>query len=388
MASIKLTLDTRAARKDGTLPVKVTVSHRGKTSHISLGIYLRAHEWNKDAQRVQGRGDKDFLNDQLSQRFSYYYNKLVALRTAGKLKGCAALDVRDMLVADDNEEITTLSAWYQEFTQKHTNARTREIYKCTWAKVMQFEPARFTHLLFEDITKDWLDRFFVWLASTGCRSINARNIHIRNIRAVFNDAIDNEITTAYPFRRFKIKNEQTRKRNLKAAALLRFFETPCKPHQQKYFDCARLMFLLIGVNAVDILTADAAALNNGRFEYRRSKTGKLYSVKIEPEAAEIIRKYKGRRRLLSFAEGCENYKNWAKRLNKNLKEAMPAVTSYYMRHSWATIAAELDIPDDTIAMALGHAGINSTTNVYIERNRRKVDAANRRVIDFVFYGKK
>lgn len=34
------------------------------------------------------------------------------------------------------------------------------------------------------------------------------------IRAVFNYAIDEEITTLYPFRKFKIKKEETRKRSL------------------------------------------------------------------------------------------------------------------------------------------------------------------------------
>jgi hypothetical protein len=60
----------------------------------------------------------------------------------------------------------------------------------------------------------------------------------------------------------------------------------------------------------------------------------------------------------------------------------------WARHSWATIAASLDIPDDTIALALGHAVANSTTSIYIERDRRKIDAANRRVIDWVLYNKR
>ena len=49
--------------------------------------------------------------------------------------------------------------------------------------------------------------------------INARNVYYRNIRAVFNDAIDDEITPAYPFRKFKIKPEPTRKRSLSVSDL-------------------------------------------------------------------------------------------------------------------------------------------------------------------------
>lgn len=37
--------------------------------------------------------------------------------------------------------------------------------------------------------------------------------------------------------------------------------------------------------------------------------------------------------------------------------------------------------------ALGHSPRNATTAIYIRRDTRKVDAANRRVIDFVLHGK-
>jgi integrase len=66
----------------------------------------------------------------------------------------------------------------------------------------------------------------------------------------------------------------------------------------------------------------------------------------------------------------------------------PSLTTYWARHSWATIAASLDVPDDTISLALGHSARNATTAMYIERDLRKVDAANRRIIDYVFNGKK
>lgn len=48
---------------------------------------------------------------------------------------------------------------------------------------------------------------------------------------------------------------------------------------------------------------------------------------------------------------------------------------------WATIAASLDIPEDTIALALGHSSAHTTTAIYIERKLSKVDAANRKVLD-------
>ena len=54
------------------------------------------------------------------------------------------------------------------------------------------------------------------------------------------------------------------------------------------------MFYLCGINSVDLFNARPDALSNGRLEYVRAKTHKAYSVKVEPEAMEIIDRYRGK----------------------------------------------------------------------------------------------
>lgn len=65
----------------------------------------------------------------------------------------------------------------------------------------------------------------------------------------------------------------------------------------------------------------------------------------------------------------------------------PGLTTYWARHTWVAIAASLDIPKDTIAAALGH-GETTVTDIYIGFDQNKVDAANRKVLDWVLYGKR
>ncbi len=66
----------------------------------------------------------------------------------------------------------------------------------------------------------------------------------------------------------------------------------------------------------------------------------------------------------------------------------PELSSYWARHTWGTYAAELDIPFDTISEALGHEHSGSeTTLIYIKFRSQKIDPANRRVIDYLLYGK-
>ena len=61
-----------------------------------------------------------------------------------------------------------------------------------------------------------------------------------------------------------------------------------------------LMFYLIGINAIDLF--NLKQIVDGRIEYKREKTGKLYSIKVEPEAMEIINRYKGNKFLLNTLE--------------------------------------------------------------------------------------
>lgn len=52
------------------------------------------------------------------------------------------------------------------------------------------------------------------------------------------------------------------------------------------------------------------------------------------------------------------------------------------RHSWASFAAELDIPVEVISSVLGHSHGSAVTLVYIAIDLRKVDRAHRQVIDY------
>ncbi|MGM9794933.1 MAG: hypothetical protein ACI3ZZ_01755 [Candidatus Aphodosoma sp.] len=78
---------------------------------------------------------------------------------------------------------------------------------------------------------------------------------------------------------------------------------------------------------------------------------------------------------------------YGKRGKKTITPLFPELTTYWARHTWATIASSLDIPKDTIAAALGH-GAYTVTDIYIDFDRQKIDNANRKVLDWVLYNKK
>lgn len=124
---------------------------------------------------------------------------------------------------------------------------------------------------------------------------------------------------------------------------------------------------------------------------------------IEPEAAELVEKYRGARYILSFLDNRTDYLQFIRQCNHALKcigthsrqglaptgtPLFPALTTCWARHSWATIARSLGVSIDDIALALGHGDGHSLTHIYIDEGLSKIDEANRRVLDWVLYGKK
>lgn len=391
MPTLKLYLDTRTTRKDGTCHLKTAVNHCGKTAFIPLYIYLRPDQWDAARSRVVNCPQKAVLNLAVQNHLNQITNALVNLPFTAKGRNRTALEIRDTLVAVLNpEEETapkdTLKDAFTRFAEAHGNPRTRQIYFIAWRKIEKYCPDKASRLTYEDITRDWLLAFSLWLEKDTPK-VNARNVYLRCLRAVFNDAIDNERTTLYPFRKFRIRTERTAKRSLPIEDIRTLFNIEVDEDKRKYIDAFRLIFLLIGINIGDLCDLTTDNIRNGRIEFHRKKTHRFYSIKIEPEAQAILDKYSGGKYLFSPRDRYKTYEKFTAVLNPALGKLRPGLTTYWARHSWATIAASLDIPKETIAAALGH-GAYSVTDIYIDFDQRKVDAANRRVIDWVLRGKK
>ena len=204
----------------------------------------------------------------------------------------------------------------------------------------------------------------------------------------------------YPFKKFDMPSEEPVKLALPVKDLRIIRDFPAEEFCQRYLDVFMLSFYLIGINIGDLLLLRPTDMVGGRIEFSRQKTKKRYSIKVEPEAQEIINRWRGKKYLLCFMDERADYRSFLKMMNKHLKEfgrvevdkarwgkktktgLYPFLRSYYARDTWATLASVLDVPEDTIAAALGH-GKKNVTKSYISFNMKKVDIANRMVLDFV-----
>ena len=409
MAKISYYLDTRSMGPEDECPIKIRVHARGSTSYLSTGLRTRADRWDAPSGTVGGPGAAA-LNARLARYSAKVDEALFSARMAGRLGSMTSKQIADMIRGMFGEEpsrdrkprkdlfLPCLAA----YRDRQTNAGTWEVYDRTVKALRAFDPGADTRT-FADIGRGYLESFEADCLRGGRMKQNSVAILLRNIRAVFNWAIDEDLTSLYPFRKFVIRTEETRKRSLTVGQLRELFASEVT-WQREYLDMFKLMFLLIGINAVDLFSAPPSAVENGRLNYRRAKTGKWYSVKIEPEAAEIMERYRGRGHLLSPLDSYGQLDDYLHRLNDGLKSVgrvegprgkvledgpWKALTTYWARHSWASVAYSLGIPVDVIGQALGHSDRrHDVTMIYIRQDAALVDEANRRVIDAVFGKKK
>lgn len=402
MATVNLYLDRRRAKSDGSHLLKLSVTHQRAVRYISLGIYLSQEQWDGSAV-ISSHPLHRKLNLRISRSLLEAEEAVLDLEISKKIQHLQVKDYAqaiDAAINGKSHDVPTFADKIKAFASLKKES-TKNLYLFTLKRITDYCP-KINSMSFEDITRDWLVGFDNFLAKTA-PSKNYRNIHLRNIRAVFNAAIDDGVTEWYPFRRFKIRPVETAKRSLTVEQLRTLFDYKVEPYCLKYLDAFKLIFMLCGINVVDL--CNLKTIVDGRIEYNRAKTGRFYSIKVEPEAMEIIERYRGENFLLDILDRCKDHRDYRKRLNMALKKigqvertgrggkkkiipVCPGISSYWARHTWATIAADLDIPDATISLALGHAAENSTTDIYIRRNLKKVDEANRRVLDWVLYGKK
>lgn len=387
MATIKLYLDTRRAKADGTFSIRLAVNNHGETAFISLGQSVKKDEWDKRQCRIKKRPDRDFLNDYLRDRYDCYNRILMRLQMSEDYRGdISARQLRDNIIREAaGKKSATLKDMFVRYTSREMGNKTKKNYSVTWNTIAQFDKTSET-LLLDDISRDWLERYNLFLLNIGnCH--NTRTVRIRHIAAVFNYAIDNELTTNYPFRRLDLSIEPTKKRDLKVEELMEVFSANVKEKDRKLLDAFKVMFLLIGINVHDLYNLTRDNIVDGRLEYKRLKTGKQYSILIQPEVIEIMNRYPGKDRLFSFCEHYANASSFAMVTNILLKKIRAGLTTYYARHTWATLAFKLGVPKDTISLALGHSFGARVTGTYINADLSRVDEANRKVIDYVLYDK-
>ena len=403
MATAKFFHDTRRV-KNPSLPaaIRITIRHNATSAQIPTDVKVTPAQW--DGTIVKDHPQEKALNIILKKKMSDVENAMLFLLNDPGATFKDANELRDAIVQRafpskikaPQKPKNLFVPFYQQFMESRKSPGTRVIYDRALKWIRQVDPDIDSKSI-TDLDKEWLRNLDSSMAGTNSK--NSRSILLRSVRAVFNHAVNEDIITTSPFKGFDLKQEPTLKRSMDLETLRRIRDTEVAPWQEEYRDMFMLMFYLIGINAADLFQAKKEQLVNGRLEYTRQKNGKKYSVKVQPEAMAIIEKYKGQDYLLSPMDRYKDHKDYLRHMNRALSTLgqvyttssekkgeviFPKLSSYWSRHTWATLAYEIGIPVDVIGQALGHSDRQHViTFVYIRLDNKKVDEANRQVLDYV-----
>ncbi len=287
--------------------------------------------------------------------------------------------------------------------QMEGNFGTAHVYRSSLNAIIAYRGKR--DFVFSEVTSEWLKGFEVHLRSRGC-SWNTVSTYLRTFRAVYNRAVNLRKAPYVPylFRSVYTGTRADHKRALSDDDMRKVFvdlrgtgiSLPVRQAQELFI----LMFLLRGMPFVDLAYLRKSDLRDNMITYRRRKTGRSLSVTLTPEAMILIKKYMNRDSsspyLFSFLKSCEGtkeaYREYQLALRSFNQQLMllgellglgDKLSSYTARHTWATTAYYCEIHPGIISEAMGHSSI-TVTETYLKPFRsKKIDEANKQVINFV-----
>lgn len=247
----------------------------------------------------------------------------------------------------------------------------------------------------DDMDSDLMVAYEAWLESGGV-SMNTVSFYMRNLRAVYNRAVEKGLTVQrFPFRHVYTGVEKTTKRAVPLHVIkrLKSLDLSLEPAKAYARDMLLFSFYTRGMAMVDMAFLKKKDLDNGILSYRRKKTGQQLLIKWEPCMQEIVDRYDipGSPYLLPVigrpgADERKQYINASHRINRHLKAigkelgmSIP-LTHYVARHSWASAARSKNIPISVISEGMGHDS-ETTTRIYLASlDTATIDKANRLIL--------
>lgn len=429
MAKVHLKLDTRKNRqkKDGTFPIVLSLHHNSKSRPIGLKYSFNIEDWDaeklvplniKNAKHVGAKLESYLMKARV---FLNEYNLDLEFWTIQELKTRLEAEIfstskstpkTKLKYTAMKSESISLTEFAESQIQRLRLAKrngSAESLKDAISRLRAF--SGLDSIGFAQVDVLFLENFTAYCYS---RDNKASTIHtyLKPIRKLFNDAISLKLISSeiFPFDTFKIpKAAKTKNRALRLADMEAIRGLKLKPetaiwNARNYF---LFMFNNMGINFIDLAKLKKSQLINtkydddgnitdGRITFNRSKTSDSFSIKLTDESIRILNYYgvgyKSNQDFVfqyGYEEseiGRKRYKQHRKRLNKKLKEIAELagldepLTTYYARHSWATIAKRKMIPVTMISEALGHKDLK-TTQIYLDSfDNDELDAANENVV--------
>lgn len=351
--------------KQGTALVQVEALLNQRKIYFKTNIYLKPEHWDKRTSQVIVHPQADDLNSMLFEFVLYLQGIELALWKRGVP---ATLSLLKDAMKKNRSVNVTFPVFAKEYVQ-HSDRResTKENLYTTITVLQEFRPG----LDFKDITYTFLKDFEVYLREKG-NGVNTVAKHLRQLRTLVNEAINQGYihADAYPFRKFKIKQEKGRHEFLTPDELKKLENLEINDRKLRHVLDAFLFCCYVGLRFSDfcqITSANFIKVNGKRWLHFKSiKTGIELRLPLhllfEGEALAILDRYD----IAEFASlGSNSEVNKCLAQITMMAKINKHVTYHTARHTCATLLIHQGVPITTVQKLLGHTSVK-TTEIYSE----------------------
>lgn len=385
---ISITLDKRRKKKKGTYPVR-----------------LRVFIPETKAQKLYGT-KFDFTVKEFSStwtekpRKEYKENKkpLLALlvkanEVADKINPFNFEDFERLMFGKTGTK-QNVNYYFDKAVERHKkrgSISTATSYEYALQCLLRFHEKE--NINFKDISVSYLEQFEKFCIEKEGKSITTVGIYLRNLRAVFNEAIGNKTITSdiYPFgkKKYQIKTGKKAHKALTPEQLKTLFEgKPETPEQEKAKAFWFFSYLSNGMNMKDILKLKCSNIEGDKVTFVRAKTEnatqeqKQITFYLNHYTKQVIEKYGNLNQSAnSYIFPVFNYdqtpeEQESKKLafirfvNQHFRKYTKSLgiqekaSTYWARHSFTTIAIQKGMSMEFIGEALGHTDMKTTIGYF------------------------
>lgn len=351
--------------KQGTALVQVEASLNQRKIYFKTNIYIKPEHWDKRTSQVIGHPQANDLNSMLFEFVLHLQGIELALWKRGVP---ATLSLLKDAMKKNRPINITFPIFAKEYVQ-HSDRResTKENLFTTITVLQEFRPG----LDFKDITYTFLKDFEVYLREKG-NGINTVAKHLRQLRTLVNEAINQGYihADAYPFRKFKIKQEKGRHEFLTPDELKKLENLEVHDLKLRHVLDAFLFCCYVGLRFSDFCQLNPSnfiRVNGKRWLHFKSiKTGIELRLPLhllfEGKALAIL----DRNCITEFASlGSNSEVNKALSVITSMARIKKHVTYHTARHTCATLLIHQGVPITTVQKLLGHTSVK-TTEIYSE----------------------
>ena len=350
-----------------TSAITIAIRDKSKRITISSGIIISPEDWDSHNNKIKKSADDyKFKQTQLLQ----FENKIKDLLKIAERNDYSLAKIKEILTGKTattrqkvkrGEDYIPLLDFFLYWAENRINNHIPyRQHKQSYNLLKEFN----SHLDYDLINYKFYTEFIDWCRFAKHYKENTVGTHIRNIKAVMNEALKRGYHTNTAFQNFSKPKEDIDTVYLTNQELDRLYNLPLTGHQAAVRDCF-LIGCYTALRFSDYTTITMWDVSQGYIIKRTQKTQASVTIPIHPRVKEILTRYNGAPRVdidtlnkmikpICMAAGIREKIAVTSNRTTTYKEKWEMVSSHTGRRTGATNMFLAGIPTLSIMRITGH----------------------------------